>query len=774
MHETIPQRVRDFLLNLTLAMRMNLQDTRPLQRWARTWAAALGLLPVTASATHLVGGEMYYDHLGGNDYEVHLIIYRDCGPTNSNGTGFDLSAAIAVYEGTDLYASGTMDLNPGAVTNIDLQSGNPCAVLPSGVCIERAEYISTITLPPSAQTYTIVYQRCCRNPQVINLEDPVNTGFTMFAEVPPVMTDDDIDTESNSSPRFVEQPQAYVCQGEPFALNHLATDPDGDSLAFAIGDVFIGGSFTAPTPITPPPPPYDNVTWATGYGPFAPLGLGDEDVLDIDPSNGILTASPTMVGKYVVGILVTEYRQNTSGVWVALGKVVRDFTIDVVPCEILLPDVVWPEPCSGLDVGFDVLADEGTFSWAFGTGEAADTSDVQSPNHLYPEEGVYTVSLVYDLAGCADSLAQDITVSPPYSSSFELGDITCLAEAWSQPVTFTGDDNEGGTLSWAIDGEPVASGDAPPPLVVPPGNHTISTVLTNTWGCVFETDIPTPYPPMPVAAFEMSEPPCNDLEIAFSNLSASADQFVWLFDVEAPWTGSVEESTQDTPTWTYADFGTYTAQLIAQPGEACADTVQEEVLVLPQDPLVMAFGAIEPLACSLETTVDFFFYGEAADHVEWDFGSAGAASGDTVEYDFNASGLYPVTLTIENDTCGTVQTADFEVYVPELVAEVELVIPNVLTPNADGKNDRFRVGVQRANGNGIDVADASSFSRFKLQVLDRWGVVVHESEGVGAGWDGEVNGRLAAPGTYYFILEADHSCLDEDLIEVGELTLILD
>ena len=56
----------------------------------------------------------------------------------------------------------------------------------------------------------------------------------------------------------------------------------------------------------------------------------------------------------------------------------------------------------------------------------------------------------------------------------------------------------------------------------------------------------------------------------------------------------------------------------------------------------------------------------------------------------------------------------------------------------------------------------------------RWGVLVHQSEGVGAGWDGRIGGRVAAPGVYYYILNADHSCLDADLTEVGEVTLIVD
>jgi gliding motility-associated-like protein len=750
----------------------NLQD-KPVKQGAMFLLTLLSLcchFPMLA--THLVGGEMYYDHLGGDTYEVHLIIYRDCGPTNTNGTGFDLSAAIGVYQNSTLYSDATMQLDFNAVTNIDLLSGNPCALLPPGVCIERAEYISILNLPASDQNYTIVYQRCCRNPQVINLEDATNTGFTMFTEVPAVNSGPDIDTGSNSSSRFAALPQAYVCQGQPFELTNLATDPDGDSLIYSIGDVFIGGSFSAPTPSPPTGPPFNNVTWAEGYNALNPLGTGAMDNLQIDPSNGTLSANPSVVGKYVVGIYVTEFRQNNLGNWVPLGKVIRDFTIDVVPCEVLLPEVYWPAPCSGLDVAFDVDATEGQFSWSFGAGEGG--SEDASPDHNYAEEGVYLVSLVYDLDGCADSLTQTITVSPPYSAEFSLGEATCLANGWSQPVDYNGDDGGSGGVVWYVDGNEVATGYSVEDFALTAGSHSIVATLTNSYGCTFDSEASPVLPELPFANFEMSEPPCNGLDITFNNLSSGASDYAWTFDLDASWTGSAEESSQADPTWAFQSFGTAFTQLVAQPGEACADTLIQEVTILPVDPLVMAFGAVEPLACSLETTVEFTFTGAYADLVEWDFASFGSATGDTVNFDFTESGLFEVMLTIENDTCGTNQSVEFEVYVPELVSEVELVIPNVITPNADGKNDRFRVGTKRVNGNGVDPANASSFSQFKLQVYDRWGVLVHQSEGIGAGWDGRIGGRIAAPGVYYYILNADHSCLDADLQEVGELTLILD
>ena len=40
-------------------------------------------------STHIVGGELYYDHLGGNNYRITLKLYRDClnGQPNFGGLG---------------------------------------------------------------------------------------------------------------------------------------------------------------------------------------------------------------------------------------------------------------------------------------------------------------------------------------------------------------------------------------------------------------------------------------------------------------------------------------------------------------------------------------------------------------------------------------------------------------------------------------------------------------------------------------------------------------
>ena len=59
----------------------------------------LALMALNSNATHIIGGEIYYDHLGGDQYRVFLKLYRDCGPGNVNNTQYDAAATIGVFGG---------------------------------------------------------------------------------------------------------------------------------------------------------------------------------------------------------------------------------------------------------------------------------------------------------------------------------------------------------------------------------------------------------------------------------------------------------------------------------------------------------------------------------------------------------------------------------------------------------------------------------------------------------------------------------------------------
>ncbi|MBK7103214.1 MAG: hypothetical protein IPH63_15720 [Flavobacteriales bacterium] len=44
------------------------------------------LMAVTANATHMSGGEIYWECIGNNQYRIRLLVYRDCAGINVDPT----------------------------------------------------------------------------------------------------------------------------------------------------------------------------------------------------------------------------------------------------------------------------------------------------------------------------------------------------------------------------------------------------------------------------------------------------------------------------------------------------------------------------------------------------------------------------------------------------------------------------------------------------------------------------------------------------------------
>lgn len=114
-----------------------------------------------------------------------------------------------------------------------------------------------------------------------------------------------------------------------------------------------------------------------------------------------------------------------------------------------------------------------------------------------------------------------------------------------------------------------------------------------------------------------------------------------------------------------------------------------------------------------------------------------------VRYTFAKSGEYRVRLTATSDVCEYVDSIDVK------VLESQLEVPNVFTPNGDGKNDEFRVAYR-------------SLATYSCYVYNRWGRQVFHSTDPAKGWDGTINGKPAAQGAYYYIIKATGTDLDKD------------
>jgi gliding motility-associated-like protein len=107
----------------------------------------------------------------------------------------------------------------------------------------------------------------------------------------------------------------------------------------------------------------------------------------------------------------------------------------------------------------------------------------------------------------------------------------------------------------------------------------------------------------------------------------------------------------------------------------------------------------------------------------------------------NANPLETTTYTVIGesiDGCRAVDTVYVEV---KADAEQVLFIPNVITPNGDGKNDSWRI------------ENIQLFPRNKVQIVNRWGDLVYKSEFYNNNFDGSYSGGLLPSGTYYYILD---------------------
>lgn len=137
-------------------------------------------------------------------------------------------------------------------------------------------------------------------------------------------------------------------------------------------------------------------------------------------------------------------------------------------------------------------------------------------------------------------------------------------------------------------------------------------------------------------------------------------------------------------------------------------------------------------------------------------------SGRQVKLNFEKAGYKKVTLIAELDGCA--DTIINDVYAKQSVAQINaLKVPNIFTPNNDGKNDTWEI-----------VSKNPDLKNFKGQIeirSNQTNKVVFESiNGLASEWNGKFMnaGRDCESGEYTYIIKVDDPCSNGDqLIKTG-------
>ncbi len=259
--------------------------------------------------------------------------------------------------------------------------------------------------------------------------------------------------------------------------------------------------------------------------------------------------------------------------------------------------------------------------------------------------------------------------------------------------------------------------------------------------CLVYDEVTITYKVMPVAEFEadVSEG-CIPLTVHFTDASTNATSYTWDF-------GDGTTSTVRSPSHTYQAAGTYLVKL-SVPGPDDQVATYSEYITVYKNPDA-SFTASPQLVYLPDDKVYFINRSTDAETFEWQFGDGGTSTEKNPSYLYTNEGVYTVTLQVWSEH-GCAADTTREDYI-EARRGGFVVFPNVFAPREDatGSSSIFEV-------NATFRPVYQDVVTFHLQIYNRWGQLIFETDDINNGWDGRFNGNIAAEGVYVWIAKGKY------------------
>ena len=686
---------------------------------------------------------MIYDFLGKTPeglhrYKVTLKIYRDCGPGTADFDGPGGAPALLTVRGGDGSLIGVFNIGPPVVTKVPPTINSSCMSTPNSVCVEQGVYTYFLDLPPRTGGYYLIYQRCCRNHSILNLNTPGRQGSSYYAFIPGPEV-----AEVNSSPRFTNNPPIFLCNNFEFSYTQSATDPDGDQLIYKFSTPFQGlddccpvlgtfpgaGQCLAPPPVCPQEaglPPYPPVQYVSPFNAQNPAPANPP--MAIHPLTGAMSGAPSMSGQFVINVCVEEYRAG-----ILISKHFRDFQFNILNCSGVLSQFKGQEKCQGFDFNFTNSSFNGTtFLWNFGVpGTTSDTSSLPNPKYIYPDTGQFIVTLVVNPGkSCSDTSQRTVRVYPPLDVHFKVPDPMCLV---GNRFSFKAEGSWGPTttFSWFF-----GNGANPPTTkVLNPAGVTYSVpgtylvhLTARHFACVDSVMDSLHVLAMPQVEIEDPGILCIPAHVKLRNRLASDSP------LEHHWRLNTGKSSKEAePVFLIEAPGNYSARLVGTTYGKCRDTALLAFKV--NDPPVAEFDVYPKTVTVLEPEINVkSLVIEPVSH-HYTFGDGTSESFVSGRHSYYEEGEYVITQYVTDYFGCRDSISD----VVKVLPEHRFWIPDAFTPDQNSRNETFGPFV-------LGVSD------YELQVFDRWGERVFHSSDPTLGWDGTFRGKPCPQGIYTFKL----------------------
>lgn len=319
----------------------------------------------------------------------------------------------------------------------------------------------------------------------------------------------------------------------------------------------------------------------------------------------------------------------------------------------------------------------------------------------------YTVTGT-DANGCTNTDQVTVTINP--SPTVNGGADQAVCQGGEVTLTASGAQ----TYSWS---NGITNGVG----FLPGATATYTVTGTAANGCQGTDQVIVTVNPIPAVDAGAAQTICEGSQIALSGSGAAT--YVW--------SNSVPNGTNFTP-----PLGTNTYYVTGTSAAGCqnTDSIVITVILIPTS----IIGNNSSLTGYPGLVVEFNNSSLNSNSYHFEFGNGSSYNttnlSATPSSTYYTAGTYTVVLTASNGICE--DTSQLQVIVLPF-PPMEIVMPNIFTPNGDGNNDVFFIELKNAVS-------------LEVTIVNRWGNKMATYSGLNGFWDGKYNGNLVDDGVYFY------------------------
>lgn len=464
-----------------------------------------------------------------------------------------------------------------------------------------------------------------------------------------------------------------------------------------------------------------NAIGASSYAWTGPNGYGPI------PSANATVYYPTLAASGIY--TVTAY--FTSGI-TCTNSATASLTINPLLNFTLVPR---QQTCYNTPVLIEGPPGATSYTWTSSNGFTSNSQNVNIPSAQPNQSGTYTLNL--SLGPCITTGTSDVLVLTPLSFTLvPLDREICRGDGILLEAGATGG-SENYAYTWnpsvflSSNNGSVQTGN---PLGTTIYNLMVHDIACPNYTIVHSFSVNVKQPPQPDLKLDMTEGCAPFCMVYDANTDSTAFNTVYDFG------GSTQIQNDTALYYCLTTPGTYSLKINTVGKNGCSGSYDYPVpIVVHPKPGTSMF--LDP---ELPTVTDLITF-SASNNVEpvsytWLVSNPSLSGFDTTsnksfQINYENAGIYPVVLITKTDK----ECADTVTKYVEIKDNFNVFIPNTFTPNGDGLNDLFQL-----KGSGFKAED------FRMEIFDRWGVLVYSTDDIEKGWDGTVKGITAKDGIYIY------------------------